>query len=256
MSANCQIQNTETTGRGIVEHLGDNRDIPKLTEKRRINGFGTVAPPPETNSSISTTGRRRATFSLEGRECRFQTTDGGLSFEVIYDDGSKFRKKFTKKKRTKLKMGVAEVARIIESSGDFGSLSDLVEEYLHNSNDVEGRIWLLAALRTRADISDDSSCIFDAVSGFRPRWEGTPLVVRSAVRCDILEAVDVFVSSDEKDERIFLDYSSKPGTMLRIWGTGGMKCARAVEVDRGQLLRARIELDYDFRCNSYIANRG
>lgn len=63
--------NEERTGAGAVEHLGGNRDIPNLAVPRRINGFGTVEPPPETNSSISTVGRIDPTFSLEGRTYMF-----------------------------------------------------------------------------------------------------------------------------------------------------------------------------------------
>lgn len=54
------------TGTGTVEHLGDHRDIPKLAETRKVNWFWLVIPPPETNSSISTVGRREPTFSVEG----------------------------------------------------------------------------------------------------------------------------------------------------------------------------------------------
>lgn len=78
------------------------------------------------------------------------------------------------------------------------------------------------------------------------------MIVTSTVRCDILEAVDVFVSNDGDDERVFLDYSRRLGMMLAIWGTSGMKFARAVKVKRSELFRARIVLDYDVRCNSYI----
>lgn len=49
-----RISNAASTGRVIVEHLADTRNIIKLTDRRRIDGFGTVVPPPETNSSIST----------------------------------------------------------------------------------------------------------------------------------------------------------------------------------------------------------
>lgn len=78
--------------------------------------------------------------------------------------------------------------------------------------------------------------------------------MRSTVKCDVLEAVDVFVSYDE-NERIFLDYSREAGMMLAIRGSGGLKCASAVKVERPKLRRARIVLDYDVRCNSYIARR-
>lgn len=73
--------------------------------------------------------------------------------------------------------------------------------------------------------------------------------------CDVLEAVDIFVSMDENDERVFLDYGKKLGVMLGIWGTSGMKSARAVKVERQKLLRARIGLDYGVRCNSYMGSR-
>lgn len=43
------------------------------------------------------------------------------------------------------------------------TLPDLLEDYIHNSDDVGGRIWLLAALKSGAGVSEDSSCIFDAV---------------------------------------------------------------------------------------------
>lgn len=45
-----------------------------------------------------------------------------------------------------------EVDEGIESFGDYESLPDLVEHYMHNSDDVEGRIWLLAALKTGAQV--------------------------------------------------------------------------------------------------------
>lgn len=103
-----------------------------------------------------------------------------------------------------------------------------------------------------AIVSEDSSCIFDGVSR---SGSDSLLHVKSPVKCDVLEAVDVFVSSDENDERIFLDYSRKAGMFLGVWGTGGMKSAKAVRVERSKLLRARIVLDYDVRHNSYIASR-
>lgn len=240
---------------GAVEHLGDNRDIGNLAANRRINGFGTAVVPPETNSSISTVGRAAPTFTIEQRKYVFQFMEGKLAFTVT-SDGSKHVKKakreFMKKNKIKLKLGIAEVERVVESPGDSQSLSDLVEYYIHNSENVEGRIWLLAALRSGADVSEDSSCIFDAVS--RPSSE-RQLDVTSSVKCDVLEAVDVFVSIDENDERIFLDYSRKAGMMLGIGGTGGMKSASAVKVERSKLRRTRIVLDYDVRHKSYIAIR-
>lgn len=251
--------NSASAGTGIVEHLGENRDISKLTERRKINGFGTAVPPPETNSSISTVGRTAPTFSLEGRTYRFQYKDGILGLEAtIDDDESKFSKKglkFSKKNRIKEKMGLAEVDRVIESSGDCECLSDIVEHYIHSSDDVAGRLWLLAVLKIGATVLEGSSCVFDAVSGFNIGGKLPQLDVKSTVRCDVLEAVDVFVSNDKNDERVFLDYSWRPDKMLGIWGTGGMKCASAVKVERSKLRRARIVLDYDVRCNSYIASR-
>jgi len=248
--------NSSSTGTGVVEHIGNNRDIQNLMERRRINGFGTVVPPPETNSSISAVGRRAPAFELEGKTVMFKFTLGELGFKVNNnEDESKLIKKFTKKNRIKIKLGFAEVDKIIETTGDIDSLSDLIEYYIHNSDDVEGRIWLLATLKTAARMSENSSSIFDAVSGLPPLIEGPQLDVISTVKCDVLEAVDVFVSNDANDERIFLDYSRKSENMLGIWGTGGMKCARAVEVERTQLFRARLVLDYDVRHNSYIARR-
>lgn len=101
-------------------------------------------------------------------------------------------------------------------------------------------------------MSANSSRVFDAVSC--PGLEGK-LDVRSSVKCDVLEVVDVFVSSDENDEMIFMDYSRKAGMMLGISGTGGMKRASAVKVYRSRLLRARIVLDQDVRHSCYIASR-
>lgn len=63
----------------------------------------------------------------------------------------------------------------------------------------------------------------------------------------------MFLSTDENDDgMLFLDYSRKSGVMLEISGAGGMKYAKAVAVERSNLLRGRIVLDYDVRCNSYI----
>lgn len=76
-----------------------------------------------------------------------------------------------------------------------------------------------------------------------------------SLKCDVLEVVDVFVTDDENDERIFLDYSNKMGVLLGISGTGGVKRARALKMDRTKLLWARIVLDYDVRCISYIGSR-
>lgn len=147
---------------------------------------------------------------------------------------------------------MAEVDKVIESSGDCESLSDLVEYFIHNSDDVEGRIWLLAALRGGAGVSENSSCIFEAVSSQGSEGE---LDVTCPVKCDFLESVDVFVSNDLNDERIFLDHSKKTGIMVAMWGIGGMKCAKAVNVERSKLLRERIILDYSVRCISYISGR-
>lgn len=80
-----------------VEHLGDNRDVPKLSKSRPINGFGTAVPPPETNSSISTVGRSAPRFEVEGRTYMFQLTNGQLAFEVTDDeDGINTTKKVKK----------------------------------------------------------------------------------------------------------------------------------------------------------------
>lgn len=80
--------------------------------------------------------------------------EGLLAFQVTNeDDGSETAKKFTKRDRIKLKLGPAEVDRVIESSGNFESLSDFVEYYIHNSDDIEGRIWLLAVLKSQAHVS-------------------------------------------------------------------------------------------------------
>lgn len=81
-----RTQNSKST---VVEHLGDNRDIPKLEDARRINGFGTVVPPPDTNGSMSTVGRTAPTFSIEGRTYRFQFINGKPAYEVK-NDASKF----------------------------------------------------------------------------------------------------------------------------------------------------------------------
>lgn len=101
----------------------------------------------------------------------------------------------------------------------------------------------------------NSSCIFDAVSGLGPCWKGPLLDVASSVKCDFLEVVDTFVSNDENDEKIYLDYSRKAGMMLGIRRTGEMKCAKAVQVERSKLFRARIVLDDDMRGHSYIGSR-
>lgn len=79
--------------------------------------------------------------------------------------------------------------------------------------------------------------------------------MRSSVRCDVLKAVYVFVSKDDNGDMIFLDYSRKAEIMLGIWGTGGMKHAKAAKVERSKLRRARLILDYDARYNSYISIR-
>lgn len=52
-----RISIAASTGPRLVEHVADNKDMPKLPERRRINGLGTVVVPPEINSSISTFGR-------------------------------------------------------------------------------------------------------------------------------------------------------------------------------------------------------
>lgn len=170
-----RVHNAVSTGAGAVEHIGDNRDISKLTESRRMNGFGTVVVPPETNSSISGIGRRAPTFEVEGRTYRFTTLGNmELAFEVV-DNGDKstLKKKFTKTNRIKLDQGIAEVDRIIETQGDCESLSDLVEYYIHNSDDV----WLLAALRIGAPFGRIHMHIR------RSRWR-PPLLGRAPYDCD------------------------------------------------------------------------
>lgn len=95
--------------------------------------------PPETNSSISTVGRRAPTFEVEGRTYRFQFTEGRFSFEVLGDeDGCKLAKKFTKKDWIKVQSGMVELDKVIESWGDCDSLSDLVEYYVYGSDHIEG----------------------------------------------------------------------------------------------------------------------
>lgn len=89
-------------------------------------------------------------------------------------------------------MGPTEVDRITEGLGDCESLSDLVEQYIHNNDEVGGRIWLLAELRSGACVSEESSCIFVAVSVFRSGTDKPQLHVRSTVRSDVLEASTCF----------------------------------------------------------------
>lgn len=89
-------QDAAITGKATVEHLGENRDIARLRGKRRINGLGTVVTPPETNSSISTIGRRAPAFSVGGRTYKFHFANRTLAFEATIDR-DKFTKKFKKK---------------------------------------------------------------------------------------------------------------------------------------------------------------
>lgn len=102
--------------------------------------------PRETNSSISTVGRRAPSFSLEGKRYKFKFLDGCLAFEVTdAEGGAKVSKKLMKKNWVKYMLGIAEVDKVVETEGDCESLTDLIEQYIHNSDDVEGPIWLLSA---------------------------------------------------------------------------------------------------------------
>lgn len=101
-------------------------------------------------------------------------------------------------------------------------------------------------------MSNEPACIFDVISCLDSRRK---LNLMNTVKSDVLEAVDVFLSNDENNEKIYLDYSTKAGMMPGIWARSGTMTAKAVKGDRSKLLRARLVLDDDVRCNSYFSSR-
>lgn len=68
-----------------------------MTERRGINGFGTLVDPPETYSSISTVGRRAPSFWVEARTYSFRFMFGKLAFEERTDiNDSKLKRNLPK----------------------------------------------------------------------------------------------------------------------------------------------------------------